>query len=335
VPEPVIDVVVVNWNAGPALAECVASLGAVREHLASVVVVDNASSDGSLDGLDALGAEHGLPLVILRNDRNRGFGPACNQGARLGAAEHVLFLNPDTRVAPDSLDRPLELLSSPAGADVGALGIQLEDERGRVARSCARFPTATTYVAIALGLDRVSPLRSLGYRMTEWDHAETRDVDHVMGAFYLIRRATFAAVGGFDERFFVYFEDLDLSRRVRASGKRLVYLAGPRAFHAGGGTTRAIPARRLAYFLRGKLRYARKHERGATLAIALLATALFELPARVLGGLVRGRVGEAAAAVGGFALCPFAEPPRGAGRADENGTEPETGAEDRREAARA
>ena len=74
----------------------------------------------------------------------------------------------------------------------------------------------------------------------------------------------FAAVGGFDERFFVYFEDLDLSRRVRASGKRLVYLAGPRAFHAGGGTTRAIPARRLAYFLRGKLRYARKHERGAT-----------------------------------------------------------------------
>jgi hypothetical protein len=306
--EPQVDVVIVSWNAGPALWECVASLGQAGVELGRVIVVDNASSDGSIDGLEACAGAAGVPLTVVRNARNRGFGPACNQGARMGAAEHVLFLNPDARLEAGSLPGSLAELAEPANADVGVLGIELRDADGHLARSCARFPGALTYLWIALGLDRLGAFAHKGYRMTDWDHASTRDVDHVMGAFYLMRRAAFDAVGGFDERFFVYFEDLDLSRRVRASGRRVRYVAGPRAFHAGGGTTRAIPARRLAYFLRGKLRYARKHHGPATFAFAALTTLVLEPLARVLGALVRGRLGEARAAVGGYALLLLGEP---------------------------
>jgi hypothetical protein len=273
-----------------------------------VVVVDNGSTDGSLAGIDALD----LPLVVIRNGANRGFGPACNQGAREGCADYVLLLNPDTRLEPGSLAVPIDHLERRENARVGAVGIRLVDDRGATSCSAARFPSATTYLWIATGLDRVLRRARLGYRMSEWDHGETRDVDHVMGAFYLVRRAAFDAVGGFDEDFFVYFEDLDLSRRIADAGWGVRFLADAAAWHKGGGTTSAVRARRLGYFVRGKLRYARKHHGPAAFALAAAATFALEPLTRLLGALARGRAREAAAVIGGFALCPFAEPPRGA-----------------------
>jgi len=235
--KPSLDVVVVNWNARDLLRAALVSLAGALDgsfELRRVVVVDNASSDGSLDGL----ADLSLPLEVLRNAENRGFGRACNQGARASAADYLLFLNPDTRLFADSLSVPLAFLERPENAGVAVAGIQLLGDDGRVSASCARFPRAATFLWIATGLDRIFARRGLGYRMTEWDHAESRDVDHVMGAFYLVRRRVFAELGGFDEDFFVYFEDLDLSRRVAAAGYRSLFLAEARAYHQGGGTSR-------------------------------------------------------------------------------------------------
>ena len=197
-----VDVVTVNWNFGRQLAECLASLAATdrtRVTLGRVVVVDNASTDGSAEGLD-----HGdLPLEILTNPTNRGFAAACNQGARAGQSPYILFLNPDTRVQFDSLAAPLAWLESPNAADIGICGIQLVDADGRVARSCARFPTAGQLVAAAVGLDRLVPGAFPGFIMRDWDHQQSRRVDHVIGAFYLVRRSVFERLGGFDERYFV------------------------------------------------------------------------------------------------------------------------------------
>ena len=301
-----LDIVVVNWNAGELLRACLASIGAAvteRFELRRVVIVDNDSQDGSLDGLEELG----LPLTLIRNQTNRGFGPACNQGARESDADYVLFLNPDTRLLADSLDVPLAWMDRPENAGVAVSGVQLVDESGRVARSCARFPRLSTYLWIATGIDRLLKNHALGYRMSEWDHTESRDVDHVMGAFYLTRRCAFDSVGGFDEDFFVYFEDLDLSRRLASAGHRAHYLADASAFHLGGGTTRAVKARRLAYFLRGKLRYARKHHAlfGAFFAAATIL--LVELPSRCLGALVARRPRDAAATLGAYRLLLSAE----------------------------
>ena len=306
-----LDVVVVNWNAGDDLRACLGSIPAALDasfELRRVVVVDNASSDGSLAGLD----HQGLPLSVIRNAGNRGFGAACNQGARAGGAEFLLFLNPDVRLLGGSLAVPLAHLARPEAADVGVSGVQLEGEGGRVARSCARFPRAATFLWTATGLDRLLPALRLGYRMSEWDHAATRDVDHVMGAFYLVRRRAFEAVGGFDERFFVYFEDLDLSLRLARAGWRARYVADARALHRGGGTTRRIRGRALAYFLRGKLRYARKHHGRAGFLCAALSTLLVEPWCRALAALAAWRLGELRAVLAAYALLWVPEP-RGGG----------------------
>lgn len=252
-----LDIVIVNWNAGEALRNCVESVVAAAEgvELRRVVVVDNGSTDGSLEGLEGLN----LPLVVIRNADNRGFGAACNQGAGGSEAELLLFLNPDTRLAPDSLAVPVAHLADPVNAGVGVVGIQLVDESGEVSRSCARAPRPEHFWNKMLGLDRVLGSRRPGMIMEEWPHGSTREVDHVIGAFYCIRRPLFERLGGFDERFFVYLEDVDLSARAAAAGFRSVYLTEARAFHRGGGTSDQVRARRLFYSLRSRIQYGHKH----------------------------------------------------------------------------
>jgi N-acetylglucosaminyl-diphospho-decaprenol L-rhamnosyltransferase len=282
-----VDVITVNWNSGRQLAECLASLAATdrtRVTLGRVVVVDNASTDGSAQGLDP----GDLPLEIISNPTNRGFAAACNQGARVGQSPYVLFLNPDTRLEYDSLAAPLAWLESSSAADIGICGIQLVDPEGRVARSCARFPTAGQLVAGAAGLDRLLPGAFPGFLMRDWDHQQSRRVDHVIGAFYLVRRSLFERLSGFDERYFVYLEDLDFSLRAREAGWHSYFLASARAFHRGGGTSDQVRAERLLYLLRSRLHYARRHFSPAGAAAVRLATLGVEPVVRVAAALGGG-----------------------------------------------
>jgi N-acetylglucosaminyl-diphospho-decaprenol L-rhamnosyltransferase len=267
-----VDIVIVNWNAGPLLAACLRSLAeGDMSRIAKVVVVDNGSVDGSADV-----EVPGLPLTILRTGTNLGFGRACNLGAAQGSADYVLLLNPDTEVGADTITRAAAWLDDPGNAQVGVAGIRLVDREGRAQRHCARFPSWRTFLAESLGLTHLLPRRFKGVLMLDFDHLETRDVDHVMGAFYCIRRNLFDALGGFDPAYFVYFEDLDLSRRVVDAGQRIRYLAGPQAYHRQGGTSEQIKARRLYYSLAGKLTYARKHFRGAGVVAAWAGVLLIE-----------------------------------------------------------
>jgi GT2 family glycosyltransferase len=209
-----VDVVVVNWNGGALLRECLDSLrdAAGAAPFFRVVVVDNASTDGSADALDAGAA----PLVVIRNAQNRGFAAACNQGAAVGTAPYVLLLNPDAAVTREDLWRTLDFLDAPAQRGIGVCGVRLVDEAGAIARSCARFPSPGRTWAWMLGLDRVLPGRFPPHFMTEWDHASSRAVDQVMGAFFLVRRPLWEELGGLDERFFVYYEEVDFCLRARA-----------------------------------------------------------------------------------------------------------------------
>lgn len=274
-----MDVIIVNWNAGAQLKQCVDSLaGRVVQ---KIIVVDNGSTDGSADAVAALPG-----VTLIRAGENLGFGKACNLGARQATSEYLLFLNPDAAVYPGTLERVLAFMQEPANARVGICGVQLVDETGHVARSCARFPSAGSFVAHALGLDQVWP--RLGHPMTEWLHDTTREVDHVIGAFFMVRRAVFEALDGFDERFFVYLEDIDFSYRARQAGWRSVYLADAQAFHAGGGTSRQIKARRLFFSLRSRLLYAQKHFSAGGTSVTFLVTLLVEPLSRSVFALVQG-----------------------------------------------
>lgn len=255
-----IDIVIVNWNAGSQLVDAISSISDHHAGLVdSVIIVDNESTDDSLALVEKNALELPFHLQVIRNAENRGFGVACNQGAALATAEFVLFLNPDTRLFAGSLSAPVGFFLRPENADVGIVGIQLVDESGHIARSCSRFPGVGVFIAHATGLNRLPALANMTTHMSEWAHDSTRTVDHVIGAFYLMRRALFESLKGFDERFFVYLEDLDLSLRARQAGYRSVFLADTQAFHAGGGTSRQVKAHRLFYSLRSRLLYGFKH----------------------------------------------------------------------------
>lgn len=283
-----VDVVIVNWNSGGLLSDCIASLtGCAGTRTVRIFVIDNASTDGSADNLPT----PALPLILARNAENVGFGYACNQGAALGRAPVILFLNPDTQVDPDSVTNAVLELSAELGT--GIVGAQLSDEAGAVQRSCARRPSAFSLIAQDLQLDRLMPGLVPGHFMRDWDHADTRAVDQVMGAFLMTRRSLFERLGGFDERFFVYYEDVDLCARAIDAGFEVRHAAEAKVRHRGQGTTRQIKALRLFYLLRSRILYAAKHHGMAPAGALVMTTFAVQIPLRLALALSRRSAPEA------------------------------------------
>lgn len=292
------DIVIVNWNSGHWLEGCVNSI----EHygkgdVEKVVVVDNGSSDGS----DAVNCPE-LGLDIVRTGRNLGFGRACNLGARRGRAPYILFLNPDAALLPDTLYTAINFMERVENTSVGVCGAKLIEEDGAVQRHCARFPTPAVLLAAASGLATLFPKLVPGLHDRDFDHLSSRPVDHVIGAFYLIRRHLFERLGGFDEQFFVYLEDLDLSARVHQAGYGIFYLAEAVGLHRGGGTSEQVKPQRLAYALESRIVYAFKHFAAASaLAVAIVTLCVEPFP-RLLRSVRRRSLTDAKETGRGFVL---------------------------------
>ena len=252
---PVIDVsiVIVNWNGGRLLKKCLASIfeslkeGALKYE---VVVVDNGSCD------DSMAACLAWPEVLtIQNRKNLGFGRACNLGADLAHGDTLLFLNPDCEVSVGSIERCVAQLRN---SELGICGIALYDASGQITRTCHRFPTVWNFLARVVGFHLLSSRWGDG-AMKEWPHTHDALVDHVIGAFYATPRHLFSDLGGFDERFFVYLEDLDYSLRVAQRGLQTKFLASPASFHLGGGLSQKAVAKRLFFSSRSRVLYAYKH----------------------------------------------------------------------------
>lgn len=273
---PVIDIVIVDYSTGPLLRECLKSIERELPKsaiLGSVVVVDNASPSPASDHTDGIA----LPLRLIRNPKNMGFAAACNQGARECAGKYLLFLNPDARILSAALDLPVELLERPENEFLGIVGPQLLDEDGRILRTCSYHPRVSHFVNKAFGLDRLAPTRFSNGLMAGWDHRQSRSVDSVMGAAYFVRRSLYDMLGGFDERFFVYFEENDFSLRAQKIGFKSYFLAEARAHHVGCGASAQIRPERLFYSVQSRIRYAHKHF-GRLRATLLLVVTLFIEP---------------------------------------------------------
>ncbi len=287
---PSLSIIIVNWNSGAQLRECLESVARSRMdgwRLESVVVVDNASTDGSLAGIGELG----LPLRVLTNSSNRGFAAACNQGAGESRADYLLFLNPDCRVEPDAIDKMVAFME--CSPEVGIAGPQLVDERGEISRSCARFPSLRTMIGRATGLDHLVPSLFPPHFLKEWNHGDTRLVDQIMGACFLVRGNLFRLLSGFDERFFVYFEEVDFSFRASALGWSSAYLHSAQVFHRGCGTSEQARADRLFYSLQSRLRYAKKHFGPVAALTVALVTLFWEPVPRLVLALARRAPEEA------------------------------------------
>lgn len=250
-----ISIVIVNWNGEDIIGRTVSSVINCRLEYKDleVIVVDNNSSDGSLNILN----KYANNIKIIQSDANLGFAGGCNLGASHAKGRYLLFLNPDTEISHSALIKSKEFMESDQGKDVGILGIQLIDEYGKISRSCARFPKAYMFFFQNIGIDRIWP--SLGHTMKEWDHKDSRYVDQVIGAYFFVRSDLFKKLGGFDIDYFVYFEEVDFSLRALGMGFRSYYMANISAIHSGEGTTQKVKAHRLFYSLRSRLIYAEKH----------------------------------------------------------------------------
>ena len=245
-----IDIVVVSYNSGTYLRACVepiSTLPGVR-----VIVVDNASTDESLDTVVD------LPITRMALTENGGFAHGCNAGWRAGCAPFVLLLNPDAKVDQASL----QLLSACLADDrrAGVVGPKIINSNGTLALSQRRFPTVGSTYAQAFFLHRALPNATWANEIItdyrEYEHACSPE--WISGACMLVRRSLLEEINGLDERFFLYCEDMDLCRRIRQHGFDVRYEPKARVVHAGGAS--APRTSLLPVLARSRMRYARKHE---------------------------------------------------------------------------
>lgn len=296
---PAADIVIVNWNAGRHLQECLRSIVRCDRSLlrvARIVVVDNASTDSSMNELTS----GDIPLDVVRNSRNRGFAAACNQGAARGHSDFLLFLNPDTELYPDTLRAVGGFLGTSAAEGVGICGGRMVDERGEPAISCSRFPNLRIFFGKMTGLDRLAPGLFPPHHLLPAETTASGPVDQVIGAFFLLRRSLFDQLDGFDERYFLYFEETDLALRARRRDRRSYYLHQARVHHIGQVSSAQLGGGRLYHSLCSRSRYAFRHwpRSHAWLLVALTLTV--ELAARLSRAVLRRSLSECRATLCGY-----------------------------------
>jgi N-acetylglucosaminyl-diphospho-decaprenol L-rhamnosyltransferase len=283
-----ITALIITYNSADHIAPCVQAAAAYCDE---VLVVDNASTDATLQRIPPSAA-----VRVIASRTNLGFAGGVNLGMREARHEMVLLLNPDAVL----LDDPAPLLTDMEATHAAVAAGLLVDESGAAQKgfSLRRFPTPAALALESLGINRLWPSNPVNrhWRALDLDLTRGQDVEQPAGAFLLIRKTSWLAVGGFDDRFHpVWFEDVDFLQRVHTSGQRIRYLPTVRACHAGGHSVNRISSDLQKQYWYGSLfKYAGKHfspaqRRAVALAVAIGAVArgsgrVFRLAAREVFG---------------------------------------------------
>jgi len=286
-----LSIVVLSWNVCDLLRQCLESVAHDRllsaDHpplTTEIIVVDNASSDGSVEMVRAE-----FPHVrLIVNQANRGYTGGNNDGIAAATGRYVMILNPDTRVLDDALAAMVAYAD--AHSDVGIVGPQLLNPDGSVQPSRRRFPTLMTGLFESTWLEPLAPRNILRrYYVLDQPDDAIQEVDWLFGACFLVRREVIQQVGALDEGFFMYSEEMDWCRRIRQAGWKAVYLPEAQVIHYGGKSSDQVAAQRHIYFQTSKVRYFRKHHGALTagaLRIALLAMYAWQLVLEAAKGAV-------------------------------------------------
>jgi hypothetical protein len=251
-----LSVIIVSWNVKDILSDCLDSV--LRSSVAfpyEIIVVDNASTDGTADYI-----KKKFPAVrIIENKENHGFARANNQGALPAGGEYLFFLNPDTVLFGDTLNNLVDFMD--CNPDIALCGPRILNDDKTLQWSVRNFPSWRG------AFYRYTILKYLGlfkshfetWHHRKFDYSKQTDIQQLIGAALIVRKDAFAKVGGFDERFFMYYEEVDLCRRLKDNGFRIVYYPVARLIHLGGKSAEQIPARTRFMMLRSLLLYFRKN----------------------------------------------------------------------------
>lgn len=274
---PLLSVIIVNWNVRDLLRTCLSSVLRAQGNLSlEVVVVDSASSDGSAE---MVRAEYPQARLIAC-ETNVGFSAGNNLGMAAARGDYLLLLNPDTEVAEGALDALTAAMQ--AHPEAGVAGPRLRNPDGTVQSSRRRFPTLTTAFVESTALQphfSRHPALARYYVADRPDDAE-QEVDWLTGACLLVRREVYARVGGFDEGYFMYSEELDWQKRIRATGWRVLYVPQAKVVHHEGKSSEQVVPLRHIRFQRSKIRYFTKHHgraAGALVHAFLFGTYVWQL----------------------------------------------------------
>jgi GT2 family glycosyltransferase len=279
-----LSIVILNWNVCDLLDRCLDSLRSDHCSL-EIIVVDNASRDDSVAMVHAKYPQ----VTVIANTENRGFTGGNNQGIEASHGRHVMVLNPDTEVLGDALDRLVAYLD--AYPDVGALGPQLLNPDRSIQSSRRRFPTLAIAFFESTWLQGIAPKRILThYYMDDVPATATHEVDWLNGACTVFRREVLDRVGVYDaQNFFMYSEELDLCRRVKEAGWKIVYLPQAQVVHYVGKSSDQVVAARHIYFQTSKVHYFRKWHGGFqanALRLFLLSQYLWQIGLEGVKGLL-------------------------------------------------
>jgi GT2 family glycosyltransferase len=253
-----VSVVIVNWNTCDILRNCLASIYAQTKDAAfEVIVVDNASSDGS-----SRMARYEFPqVVLLENDTNKGYAAAVNQGIKIAAGRYVLILNSDIIICDSAIDKTVRYANEHPEAAI--VTCQVRQSHRTVQMTCFRFPSVLNLSLSASGLAKVFRYNRFFGRewMLWWGRDSEREVDVASGMFLLVRRSVIEKVGMLDESFFMYYEETDWCRRLTDAGWKILFWPGARVIHIHGGSqsTQLKAAEMFAQQRKSMLFYFKKH----------------------------------------------------------------------------
>ena len=223
-----LSVIIVSYNAKAFLQDCLQSLLRTTDGLQKeIILVDNSSRDDSV----AFVRENYPQVKVIENTVNYGFAKANNMGAQVAAGEYLLFLNPDTVVRESAIKEMVGLMRRER--DAGAIGAKLLNSDGSLQLSCREFYTLRTILMSRTPLKRIGKW-GRSWRQTlmaDWDHNEPRKVDWVLGASLLTTRKIMEKIGYFDDRYRLYFEDMDLCYRLKKAGYGVYYCPSSEVFH--------------------------------------------------------------------------------------------------------
>ncbi len=246
-----LSVIYVNYRTSHCLQQSLPLLiTSLKKNSSEIYIIDNNSWD---DRLSALRQDY--PMVnFLRNSHNLGFARACNTALRHCKGNYILLLNPDVYLQPTTLSSMLHYMSQ--HKDIGILAPQLRFQDGSLQHSCRRYPTPLVHF-----LNMLYPCarRVQHYLMKNIDHSSPQDIDWSLGAFLLVRREVLDKIGYLDERFFLYFEDVDLCRRAKKAGWRVVYYPKAVATHLYQRSSRLLFSKPFLHHVKSMYFYYKKH----------------------------------------------------------------------------
>ncbi|MCC6307731.1 MAG: glycosyltransferase [Chitinophagaceae bacterium] len=255
-----LSVIIVNYNVKHFLEQCLCSVQKAIEHMqAEIIVVDNNSTDNSLSYLQPK-----FPAVkFIANKENTGFAKGCNQGLAIATGAYVLFLNPDTVVPEDCFQKCISFFELQPLA--GAVGVKMLDGSGKFLKESKRaFPSPFTSLYKLFGLSKLFP-RSKSfsrYHLGHLDENQINEIDVLAGAFMMIKKEVLDKVGSFDETFFMYGEDVDLSYRIQKAGYKNFYFPETQILHFKGESTRKGSMNYVRMFYNAMRLFVRKHYTG-------------------------------------------------------------------------